>query len=141
MSLMKEFKAFAIKGNVVDLAVAVVVGTAFTKIVTALVSGVVMPLVGKLLPGPGWTGYQVGGIQVGLVLGAVLDFLIVAFILFIVVVKLRGALETRRMPPRPRRPRSAPSASRTSPSPHAAAGRARHRSRPEPALLSCRASS
>jgi len=93
MSLMKEFKSFAIKGNVVDLAVAVVIGTAFTKIVSALVSGVIMPLVGKILPGPGWTSYEVGGVQVGLVLGAVLDFLVVAFTLFIVVVKVMGAMK------------------------------------------------
>ena len=92
MPLWKEFKAFAIKGNVVDLAVAVVIGTAFGKIVTALVDGVVMPLVGKALPNKDWQQFAVAGIRIGAVLGSVLDFLIVAAVLFIVVVKLIGGI-------------------------------------------------
>ena len=99
MSLVKEFKAFAIKGNVIDLAVAVVIGAAFTKIVTAIVQGVVMPLVGLVLPGPGWTGYQIGVVKVGMVLGAVVEFLVVALVLFIVVVKVMGALRKKEAAP------------------------------------------
>jgi large conductance mechanosensitive channel len=95
MSLWKEFKAFAVKGNVIDLAVAVVIGAAFSKIVTALVNEIVMPLVGKVLPTGDWVGYSIGGVRVGVVLGAILDFLIVAFILFIVVIKLVGAMRRR----------------------------------------------
>jgi large conductance mechanosensitive channel len=95
MALWKEFKEFAVKGNVVDLAVAVVIGAAFGKIVTALVSEVVMPLVGKVLPSGDWIKYSVGGIHIGLVLGAILDFLVVALVLFLVVVKLMGAIQRR----------------------------------------------
>ena len=51
MSFIKEFKEFAMRGNVVDLAVAVVIGAAFGKIITALVDGIVMPLLGFLLGG------------------------------------------------------------------------------------------
>jgi large conductance mechanosensitive channel len=102
MSLWKEFKTFAVKGNVIDLAVAVVIGAAFSKIVTALVEGVVMPLVGKALPtGRGWESFAPGGIKVGTVLGATIDFLIVALVLFAVVVKLMGALQRRKGPEAP----------------------------------------
>ena len=92
MSLWKEFKGFAIKGNVIDLAVAVVVGAAFTKIVNALVEGVVMPLIGKALPSASWKTYTAGGVQVGALLGAVIDFMVVALVLFVVVVKVIGTM-------------------------------------------------
>jgi large conductance mechanosensitive channel len=95
MSLVKEFKAFALKGNVIDLAVAVVIGTAFTKIVNAIVSEIIMPLVGKVMPAGGWTGYTVGGIRVGVVFNEILQFLIVAAVLFLVVVKFMGALRRK----------------------------------------------
>jgi large conductance mechanosensitive channel len=92
MPLFKEFKAFALKGNVIDLAVAVVIGAAFTKIVNALVAEIIMPLVGKVMPTGSWMNYTIGGIRIGVVFGAILEFLIVALVLFIVVVKFMGAL-------------------------------------------------
>ncbi len=95
MSLWAEFKAFAMKGNVIDLAVAVVIGAAFSKIVTVLVSEIVMPLVGKVLPAGDWVAYSVGGIHVGVVFGAILDFMVVALVLFVVVVKLMGGVRRR----------------------------------------------
>ena len=95
MPLLKEFKAFALKGNVIDLAVAVVIGAAFTKIVNAIVSEIIMPLVGKVMPAGGWTGYTVGGIRVGVVFNEILQFLIVALVLFLVVVKFMGALQKK----------------------------------------------
>jgi large conductance mechanosensitive channel len=93
--LWQEFKAFAVRGNVLDLAVAVVIGAAFTKIVTALVNEVVMPLIGKVMPTGDWIGYQVGGIKIGVVFSAVLDFLVVAAVLFVVVVKIMGSTMRR----------------------------------------------
>ena len=51
MSMMKEFKEFAVKGNVVDMAVGIIIGAAFGKIITALVSGVIMPPIGVLVGG------------------------------------------------------------------------------------------
>ncbi len=104
MSLWQEFKSFAVRGNVLDLAAAVVIGAAFSKIVTALVSEVVMPLIGKVLPAGDWTAYTVGGIHVGQVLGAVLDFLVVAAVLFIVVVKIMGTAMRRLGPTTPAAP-------------------------------------
>ena len=94
MSLLKEFKEFAIKGNVVDLAVAVVIGGAFGKIVTAFVSDLVMPLVNALTPGGDWRKLELTSLhfKVGDLLGTVVDFLIVAAVVFVVIQKLIGAM-------------------------------------------------
>ncbi len=88
-SFVEEFKAFAIKGNVMDLAVAVVIGAAFGKIVTALVENIVMPLVGILLGGVSFSSLEVSVgdaiFTYGNFLQAVVDFLIVAFVIFLAV--------------------------------------------------------
>jgi large conductance mechanosensitive channel len=95
MSIIDEFKAFALKGNVVDLAIAVIIGGAFGKIISALVSDIIMPIVGGLLPGKGeWREITVTplNIKIGDFSGAVVDFFIIAAVLFLVVVKLMGTL-------------------------------------------------
>jgi large conductance mechanosensitive channel len=94
MSLLKEFKEFAIKSNVVDLAVAVVIGGAFGKIVTAFVSDLVMPLVNALTPGGDWRKLELTSLhfKVGDLLGTVVDFLIVAAVVFVVIQRLIGAM-------------------------------------------------
>ncbi len=103
MSLVNEFKAFAVKGNVVDLAVAVMIGGAFGKIVTAVIDDVVMPLIGAVTPGGDWRNWTVTPLQfkLGHLIGAVIDFLVIATVLFIVVVKLMGAL-SKKAPPNTR---------------------------------------
>ena len=89
MSLKDEFKAFIMKGNVIDLAVAVVVGGAFGKIVTAFVDGIVMPLVSYVLPANiKWEEWVLGKFRIGAVLGATVNFLIIALVIFLVLVKL-----------------------------------------------------
>ncbi len=97
LSLLGEFKVFALKGNVIDLAIGVVVGTAFGKIVDSLVKNLLMPVVGLLIPGQ--NGYQAWTLTVhgtdihyGLFLGDVVNFLIVSAALFFFVVKLLGWL-------------------------------------------------
>lgn len=95
MSLLEEFKNFALKGNVIDLAVAVVVGGAFGKIVDSLVKHIIMPLVGLIMPGEqGYLGWKlvIGAKEVpyGLFIGEVVNFLIVALALFIFIVKFLG---------------------------------------------------
>ncbi|MFI5305926.1 MAG: large conductance mechanosensitive channel protein MscL [Polyangiales bacterium] len=99
MSFIQDFKAFALKGNAVDLAVGVVIGAAFGKIVSALVEDLIMPLVGALLPGNEWRELTVTPLKfkVGHMLGAVLDFMIISFVLFLFVNKLMGMLR----PPAP----------------------------------------
>lgn len=85
MSMWKDFKAFAFKGNVVDLAVAVVIGAAFGKIVSVIVEAIIMPLIGKVMPGGSYLAWAPGGIHLGVVIGAVIDFVIVAFVLFLAI--------------------------------------------------------
>jgi len=100
MSLIQEFKAFVAKGNVVDLAVAVVVGGAFGEIVKAFVSGIVMPLVSYVLPANMvWEQWALGKLRVGVVLGATLNFLIIAGVVFLFLVKLVGTLMKKKEEP------------------------------------------
>ncbi len=88
MAFKDDFKAFILRGNVIDLAIAVVVGGAFGKIVTAFVEGLVMPLVEYVMPqGETWKTMVLGKFKVGLVLGATVDFLIVSLVIFLVLVK------------------------------------------------------
>ena len=101
MGMMAEFKEFAMRGNAIDLAVGVVIGAAFGKIVTALVDNVIMPPIGLLIGGVdfadwAWTlkeasvdaaGNPVAAVSIGIgtFLNAVIQFLIVAFAIFIAV--------------------------------------------------------
>jgi large conductance mechanosensitive channel len=89
MSMLQEFKAFAMKGNVVDLAVGVIIGAAFGKIVASLVGDVVMPLVGVLVGGVNLSGLavQVGSASLayGKFLQSCLDFFIIAWAIFVAV--------------------------------------------------------
>jgi large conductance mechanosensitive channel len=84
-----EFKAFAMKGNVIDLAVAVVIGAAFGKIVSSLVDNIITPLIGLLMGGVDFSGlsYTVGDAVVtyGMFIQAIIDFVIVAFVIFLVI--------------------------------------------------------
>jgi large conductance mechanosensitive channel len=95
VSILNEFKAFVFKGNVVDLAVGVIIGAAFGKIVDSLVKNIIMPLVGSILPGEqGYLGWKmvINGkdIPYGLFIGEVVNFLIVAAALFFFIVKFLG---------------------------------------------------
>jgi large conductance mechanosensitive channel len=89
MSFLQDFKKFALKGNVVDLAVAVVIGAAFGKIVSSLVSGIIMPLFGFLLGGINIASktFTIGDAVVkwGEFLQAVIDFTIISFSIFIAI--------------------------------------------------------
>ena len=96
MSFIKEFKEFAVKGNVIDMAVGVVVGSAFGKIVSSLVSDVIMPVVGVLTGGVNFTDLKltikeaVGEnaavtINYGNFIQVTIDFLIIAFCIFLAI--------------------------------------------------------
>src|SRR6187549_3450840 len=96
MSWIQEFKAFALKGNAVDLAVGVVIGAAFGKIVTALVDNLIMPPIGLAIGGVDFSKWKwvlkpaVGeipevAIGIGAFLNTILQFVIIAFAIFLVV--------------------------------------------------------
>jgi large conductance mechanosensitive channel len=106
MALWQDFKTFAFKGNVVDLAVGVVIGAAFGKIVSALVADFIMPIVALLMPAGDWreNGFVLREaadpknnviFKYGDFMGSVLDFFIVAFVLFMIVSKLVKTAEGR----------------------------------------------
>ncbi|GAK02698.1 large-conductance mechanosensitive channel [Geomicrobium sp. JCM 19037] len=87
--MWKEFKAFIAQGNVIDLAVAVVIGTAFQQIVSALVDNIIMPLVGVILGGVDFSTLVIGvgeaQVEYGLFIQAIVDFFIIAMAIFIFV--------------------------------------------------------
>lgn len=94
---MEEFKNFALKGNVVDLAIGVIIGAAFGKIVDSLVKHIIMPLISLIMPGEqGYLGWKlvVNGKEIpyGLFIGEIVNFLIIALALYIFIVKFIGLI-------------------------------------------------
>ncbi len=108
MGFIREFKEFAIKGDVVDLAVAVILGAAFGKIVTALTQSIIMPLI-SLIVGKGGVADLIVKVDqtifpVGLLLQSIIDFVLVAFVLFLIIKtmnKLNREKETVAAPAEP----------------------------------------
>jgi len=116
--MLEEFKKFAMRGNVVDMAVGIIIGAAFGKIVTSLVNDVIMPPLGKLMGGvdfsnlfvnlgsesyPSLAAAQEAGaatINYGVFINTLLDFLIVAFAIFMLV-KAMNRLKTEEPPREP----------------------------------------
>lgn len=85
---VKDFQAFILKGNVVELAVAVIIGGAFGKIVTSFVADIVMPFINPLVAfaGKDWRTFEVGpGIKIGSFFGSIIDFVIIGFVIFVVI--------------------------------------------------------
>ena len=116
MSIAKEFKQFAMKGNVVDLAIGIIIGAAFGKIVSSLVADVIMPPLGLLLGGVNFTDIKInlghnllnGSIPVTLNIGnfiqVVFDFIIVAFSVFMLVKAMNTAKRKEEEAPAPAPP-------------------------------------
>ena len=117
MSLGSEFKEFAMKGNVIDLAVGVIVGAAFGKIVSSLVGNVAMPVLGKLIGGFNFSDLAISlgsdpagkpvAIAYGVFLQSMFDFVIIALVLFLAI---RGINRLKR--PAPAAPAPPPPPSR-----------------------------
>jgi large conductance mechanosensitive channel len=103
MSIFREFRDFAMRGNVIDLAVGIIIGAAFTGIVTSLVNDIIMPVIGAIMKGVDFSNYFVvlrgdhydslkaakdagaATLNYGLFINTVINFLIVSFVIFIVV--------------------------------------------------------
>lgn len=112
MSMSEDFKKFAFKGNVVDLAVGVIIGAAFGKIVESFVGNIIMPVVSLALPGGNWREASLPlktvllpdgkvdeklskSLTYGAFIGNVIDFFIVAFVLFLLVSKVMAAFNKK----------------------------------------------
>ncbi len=104
---LEEFKAFALKGNVMDMAIGVIIGGAFGNIVTALTECFIQPLLG-LIPGNGEVGgaFTIGGqvFNYGAFITAVINFIIMAFVLFCLVKAMNKAINLRKKPDEPAAP-------------------------------------
>jgi large conductance mechanosensitive channel len=107
MSLAKEFREFAMKGNVVDLAVAVIIGAAFGKIVASAVSDIIMPIIGLMMGGRDFANLSVqvleAKIQYGKFIQTCVDFIIIAWAIF-VAIKVINRLKRAEPPPAPPTP-------------------------------------
>jgi len=117
MGLLQEFKEFAVKGNAVDMAVGIVVGAAFNKIISSLVNDVIMPPIGLLLGGVDFKNLELvlkkatvsatGGplpavtLRYGLFINAVIDFAIVAFTIFVVIKLMNRLTNIRQVSKKP----------------------------------------
>ena len=95
MGFVSEFKEFISKGNVLDLAVGVIIGAAFGKIVSSLTDDVIMPVVGMGLGHVDFSNIIVGPLKIGLFINAVINFLIIAIIIFFIV---KGANSINKKP-------------------------------------------
>lgn len=87
--MLKEFKEFAMRGNVLDLAVAVIIGGAFGRIVTSLVNDILTPLIGLAMGGINFSNLAItigeASIMYGAFIQAIIDFIIIAFVIFLIV--------------------------------------------------------
>ena len=82
---LEEFKAFAMRGNVLDMAVGVVIGGAFTAIVTSIVENLLTPLLGLLIPNSTFAEWAPAGFGIGAVINAIITFIITALAVFLIV--------------------------------------------------------
>jgi large conductance mechanosensitive channel len=104
-SLWQDFKSFAFKGSMIDLAVAVVIGTASTAVINSLVQNIIMPLVSYVVPGQeSYQAWRLGRVEIGVFLGQLVNFLVLALTVFLVVVKLFGTIKKVALPPGPDEP-------------------------------------
>jgi large conductance mechanosensitive channel len=104
MGIISEFKAFAMKGNVVDLAIGVIIGGAFGKIISSLIEDVITPLLLK----PALSAANLskieeltvfGGVKYGLFISAVINFIIIAFVLFVIIKGINASKKKEEITP------------------------------------------
>lgn len=112
MSMLQEFKSFAMKGNVVDLAVGIVIGAAFGKIVSSLVGDIIMPVVGSIVGGIDFSGLAVNigdaSVKYGKFIQSTVDFVIIAAAIFLVVKAINRMKREEAKPAAPAAPPAPP---------------------------------
>ena len=93
--MIKEFRDFIMRGNVVELAVAVITGAAFGRIVTSVVEDIITPLIGWLGGEPDFSSIQAGPLLIGNFINAVIGFIIIALVVFLLIIKPMNTLMAR----------------------------------------------
>jgi len=105
--MIKGFREFILRGNVIDLAIAVVIGAAFGAVVTALVEDIITPLIGAIFTQPDFSAIMLGPLKFGSFINALLTFLIIAAVVYFLVVvpmnRLLARFKTSEPPPQPKR--------------------------------------
>lgn len=94
MALFAEFRDFLTRGNAVDLAVGVIIGAAFTNVVTSITDGIIRPLIALIAPDPS-VGLMLGPLDLGRVVSALLNFLLTAAVIFLLIIKPMNAYRRR----------------------------------------------
>lgn len=102
--LLQEFKEFISRGNVLDMAVGVVIASAFTAVVNAAVSGLVTPIIGLFIPNSTFAEWAPGGFAIGAFVNAVITFLITAAVIFLVMKVVNAARNAKEKPEEPAAP-------------------------------------
>ena len=105
-SFMKEFKEFISKGNVMDMAVGIIIGTAFTAIINSLVNDVIMPLISALFGGTNFdawnivigSGEEASTIAIGTFIGQIVNFILIALVVFFMIKAINKAQEKVKKP-------------------------------------------
>ena len=103
-SWIDEFKTFILRGNVLDLAVGVVIGGAFTAIVTSIVENLLTPIIGLAMGGIDFSSWVVAGFGIGAVINAIISFLITAFVVFWIVKVVNHMMPKKEEEPAPEEP-------------------------------------
>lgn len=103
-NFIHEFKQFAMRGNVIDLAVGVVIGAAFGKIISSIVADLIMPTIGLIMGVIDFKGITIGPIAIGNFIQTSVDFFIVALIIFLVVKTINIFRKTAKNAPEPAKP-------------------------------------
>jgi large conductance mechanosensitive channel len=105
MGMLKEFREFAMRGNIVDLAVAVIIGTAFGNIVKALTSSIIMPIISLAVGSEGFTAlsFKIGStiFPVGLLIQSIIDFILIAWVLFLMIKTMNAMQKKKEEAPAP----------------------------------------
>ena len=102
--LLQEFKEFISRGNVLDMAVGVVIASAFTAVVNAAVSGLVTPIIGLFIPNSTFAEWAPGGFAIGAFVNAVITFLITAAVILLVMKVVNAARNAKKKPEEPAAP-------------------------------------
>lgn len=97
--MLKELKAFLFRGNILDLAVAVIIGGAFGKIVASFVADIITPIIGMIIGQPDFSAIMLGSIKVGNFINTVVDFVIVGSVLFFVLKAAEKAMPKKEVAP------------------------------------------
>lgn len=95
-NFIEEFKAFALKGNAIELAVGIVVGTAFNSIVNSLVGDVIMPAIGMVFGQPDFSAIILGSIKIGSFVNSIINFIIIALSVFMAIKAMNKVMKVKK---------------------------------------------